>query len=131
VHPSLEKIHGLYESGDASFFANIGSLVEPVTLAEYRSGAKRTPPSIGAHDVQQRVAQTVVSDNMSAKGVLGRILSALADPKVRDDPLNAVGYSLNGLQKALEGSGHAEVIDLNADDGFSPASCDRDDFREI
>ncbi|KAH8075738.1 hypothetical protein JL721_1759 [Aureococcus anophagefferens] len=73
VHPSLEKIHGLYEDGDASFFANIGSLVEPLTLAEYRSGAKRTPPSIGAHDVQQRLAQTVVSDNMSAKGVLGRI----------------------------------------------------------
>ena len=129
VHPSLEKIHGLYENGDASFFANIGSLVEPLTLAEYRSGAKRTPPSIGAHDVQQRLAQTVVSDNMSAKGVLGRILSALADPKVRDDPLNAVGYSLNGLQKALEGSGHAEVIDLNADDGFSRL-IDYDELKE-
>ncbi|KAH8060839.1 DUF1800-containing protein [Aureococcus anophagefferens] len=107
VHPSLDKIHGLYETGDASFFANIGSLVEPLTLAEYRSGAKRTPPSIGAHDVQQRLAQTVV----------------------RDDPLNAVGYSLNGLQKALEGSGHAEVIDLNADDGFSRL-IDYDELKE-
>ena len=127
MHPSLANVHGLYEDGDAAWFANVGPLVEPITVDEYRSGAKRTPPSIGAHNVQQRIAQSVHSDDMNAQGVMGRILDALSNPKA--NPLNAVGYSLNGMQKALEGSGAADVVDLNGGNGNFPRLLDYDRLR--
>ena len=59
MHPSLARIKELYEDGDASWFTNIGPMIEPLTVAERNAGTKRVPPSIGAHDVQQRHAQTV------------------------------------------------------------------------
>ena len=70
MHPSLARIKELYEDGDASWFTNIGPMIEPLTVAERNAGTKRVPPSIGAHDVQQRHAQTVQPDNMNARGVL-------------------------------------------------------------
>ena len=39
---------------------------------------------------------------MNARGVLGRILKSLADP-ASDEKVSAAGFSLNGMQKALEG----------------------------
>ena len=103
MHPSLARIKELYEDGDASWFTNIGPMIEPLTVAERNAGTKRVPPSIGAHDVQQRHAQTVQPDNMNARGVLGRILKTLADP-ANDEKVSAAGFSLNGMQKALEGA---------------------------
>ncbi|KAJ8608978.1 hypothetical protein CTAYLR_008963 [Chrysophaeum taylorii] len=125
MHPSLQNVHDMYQQGEASWFANIGPLVEPITVEELRAGTKRTPPSVGAHDVQQRIAQSVHSDNMNARGVMGRILNAinifrrrrllrvLADP-TGSSKLNAVGFSLDGSPKALEGSGAADIVDLNS-----------------
>ena len=35
LHPSLEKMQTLYQAGDAAFYANVGSLVEPLTVEDY------------------------------------------------------------------------------------------------
>jgi len=34
LHPKLSKLQALYNAGDAAMVANIGSLIEPVTLEQ-------------------------------------------------------------------------------------------------
>ena len=48
----------LYDAGDLNFFANIGSLVEPVTLEEWKADAKKVPPNLFAHNSQTVAAST-------------------------------------------------------------------------
>ena len=48
LHPSLEKMQTLYQAGDAAFYANVGSLVEPLTVEDWKAGIKRVPRSVGA-----------------------------------------------------------------------------------
>ena len=45
-------VQRLYNEGDAAFFTNVGTLVEPMTKAEYLAKEKRRPPNLVAHDVQ-------------------------------------------------------------------------------
>ena len=97
----------LYQAGDAAFYANVGSLVEPLTVEDWKAGIKRVPRSVGAHNQQQKAAQNLDADRLTARGVMGRMLDALDR-----DGFNAVGYSLGGLVKALDGSGDADVVDL-------------------
>jgi hypothetical protein len=68
---------GKYNDGDASFFANIGALVEPMNKAEYKSGEKAKPRNLFAHNSQQTHAQTIEPQATAATGILGKIKDAL------------------------------------------------------
>ena len=116
LHPNLQRIGELYDDGDAALFANIGPLVEPLTVEEWSAGAKATPPSVGAHNVQRRHAQTLDPTNEIARGFLGRALKVLDG-----EGFNAAGYTLGGLPKALEGSEGVPVVDLNSNGGGGAA----------
>jgi cullin-associated NEDD8-dissociated protein 1 len=100
VHPSLTLVKQLYEDGDASFVANIGSLVEPIpSIDEFRAKSVAIPPSIGSHSTQTKQAQSVHADHAGAKGVLGR--------------MKAQGYSIYGNEKATQGKVAPIQIDMN------------------
>jgi hypothetical protein len=62
-------LHSLYQSGELSFIANIGQLVEPLTVAEFRdrNSIKKKPPGIGAHNIAQRAAQNLHAQETNAK----------------------------------------------------------------
>jgi cullin-associated NEDD8-dissociated protein 1 len=77
IHPSLPTLKALYDEGDAAFIANVGPLVEPLTKDEYERDLKEQPPSLFAHNTQQRLTQTVHSQDSRASGVLGRIGDAI------------------------------------------------------
>ena len=66
---------------------------------------------------------------MNARGVLGRILKSLADP-ASDEKVSAAGFSLNGMQKALEGAGAAEVVDLTSNSGGFSGLIDYDKLKD-
>ncbi len=94
VHPSLTFVKQLYEEGDASFIANIGSLIEPVpSRAEFRAKSVRIPPSIGSHNTQTKQAQSVHAQHAGAKGILGRMVDTLT---FQAGPLKTQGYSIYG-----------------------------------
>ena len=69
---------------------------------------KSLPPSLYAHDVQQRVAQSVHTDVPHAKGVLGRLMDALtSQPTAYRTGL----YSTGGNVKMVEGAQAADIVD--------------------
>eukprot|EP00808_Paulinella_micropora_P028586 g59653.t1 len=104
VHPSMPFLQQLYKDGDAAFMANIGNLVEPVTKQDFINrdkSKKQFPPSLFAHNVQQRHLQNLDPQTTSAKGVAGRAIQSLLE---QPEPFKTDLFSLMGNTKILEGS---------------------------
>lgn len=97
VNSVMQNIHRLYNAGDALFVANTGTLVEPLTKAEYLSKTKARPPQLFAHNTQQNLGQTLDTSNpQQTSGVLGRMVDSLRNRGTRCGM-----YSINGAQKAV------------------------------
>lgn len=73
VHPSFSRLQELYNGGKMAFLANVGTLVAPITKAEYRSGGAAIPPYLFSHNDQQVQWQTSVPDSPRKIGWGGRL----------------------------------------------------------
>ena len=71
INPVMPHLQRLYNQGDAAMLANVGPLVEPITKQEYKEKKKRVPPSLFAHNTQQRVTASVHAQYGQAKGIVG------------------------------------------------------------
>jgi cullin-associated NEDD8-dissociated protein 1 len=80
VHKSLNFVKKLYDDGEAAFISNVGNLVEPLTLGQYRSRQKRRCFGTFSHSDQQNGAQTLKCQDFGtgARGAGGRIADALS-----------------------------------------------------
>lgn len=107
VHPAMPKIKALYDSGDTAFVANVGAMVEPVTLAQYKARSRRLPPSLFAHNVMQRSIQNLNAQVVSAEGVLGRITQAITEGP---QPFKTALFSLSGRVKMVQGKLPVDMI---------------------
>jgi uncharacterized protein (DUF1501 family) len=61
LHPSMPGLQGLFNAGRLAVVANMGSLVEPLTRAEYRAGTKKRPDNLFSHSDQQVQSQTSIA----------------------------------------------------------------------
>jgi uncharacterized protein (DUF1501 family) len=86
LHPSLVEVQGLFGQGQLALLANTGTLVQPVTLAQYNAGTVALPPQLFSHANQQVQWQSSVPDQPFTTGWGGRladIVNALnTNPKV-------------------------------------------------
>jgi uncharacterized protein (DUF1501 family) len=86
LHPSLVEVQGLFGSGTLALLANTGTLVQPVTLAQYKAGTVALPPQLFSHADQQVQWQSSIPDQPFTTGWGGRvadIVNALnSNPKV-------------------------------------------------
>ena len=102
LHPQLTAIRDAYDDGDAIAVANIGTLVEPITKAQYEeAGSVQLPPQLFAHNVQERAVNSLHAQAPSAQGVLGRAMAAL---ETQAAPYRSRLFSIAGSTKILEGS---------------------------
>jgi uncharacterized protein (DUF1501 family) len=115
LHPALPGLAALYRSGDASFVATVGTLVEPVTKA--RLAGARLPYQLYAHNVQTRSVDTLDPAKNGLSGHLGRINDELTRMGVR-----AAAYSLAGNQISLVGRPGASAApdQLSGASGVTP-----------
>jgi cullin-associated NEDD8-dissociated protein 1 len=111
LHPDMTTLQQEYVNGDAAMIANVGPLVQPVTKRTLARGAPR-PPSLYSHNTQRLTAQNVHAQaSSSAKGVMGRMLAALAVESPSGEPPHRVkSYSIAGNTKIMEGSLEAPNI---------------------
>jgi len=86
LHPSLPEVQQLFAGGNLAILANAGTLVQPVTLAQYNSGSAALPPQLFSHANQQVQWQSSVPDQPFTTGWGGRladIVNALnTNPKI-------------------------------------------------
>eukprot|EP01043_Picozoa_sp_COSAG02_P008440 COSAG02_NODE_270_length_26392_cov_29.151980_3_plen_1648_part_00 len=106
THPALTKVKELWDAGQASWFANIGTLIAPITRDDFQRKVNR-PGGLFGHDSQQREAQSVHAQNKGASGVLGRIVDALT---TQENPYRSKVYSMYGIRKLVEGAVPPTVI---------------------
>ena len=72
LHSSLTELKSLFDQRKMAVIANAGTLVEPLTKAQYLNGSGRRPPQLFSHSDQQVQWQTSVPDVASRTGWGGR-----------------------------------------------------------
>jgi uncharacterized protein (DUF1501 family) len=79
LHPALPGLQSLWASGNLAIVANVGTLVQPLTKAQYLSTATIKPESLFSHIDQQHQWQASISSTSSSNsGWGGRLSDQLA-----------------------------------------------------
>ena len=76
LHPSLTGLHDLWGQGAVAIAVNTGTLVQPITRAEYLAGVGR-PYQLFSHSDQQTSWQTSVGQGHAGSGWGGRLADRL------------------------------------------------------
>ena len=76
-HPNMPELQNLFNQGKLGLVANVGTLVAPVTRAQYLAGGAAVPPQLFSHADQSVQWQTSVPDVISKTGWGGRMADVL------------------------------------------------------
>ena len=114
LHPSASGLHNLYGQGKLAVLANVGTLVQPTTLAMYRAG-RGLPPQLGSHNDQSIQWQSSLPDRTFETGWGGR----LADVVDALNNNNQVSMSIT-LQGANSFQVGRKVVQFAAGSGGAP-----------
>ena len=77
LHPALAPLTPAYAAGKMALVVNAGTLLAPLTKAEYNSGGAAVPPYLFSHNDQQVQWQTSVPDASRRVGWGGRLADHL------------------------------------------------------
>ena len=80
IHPACPGLQNLFNTGKAATMFNVGSLVYPITRAQYTSGTVKTPPQLFSHSDQQQQWQTSLPDKPATTGWGGRLGDLITNP---------------------------------------------------
>ncbi len=72
LHPAMTGLQGLFNQGKAAVVANVGTLAQPLTQAQYRSNGLR-PSNLFSHSDQQFLWHASAADNSVRSGWGGRV----------------------------------------------------------
>ncbi len=77
LHPSCPELQTLFGEGKLAFLFNTGTLVYPITRAQYMAGTTAKPPQLFSHADQQTQWQTSIPDQPPTTGWGGRCADLL------------------------------------------------------
>lgn len=131
IHPSMTGVKTLFDQGKATFLCNVGSLIEPTDLAQYRTQAN-LPLGLFSHsDLQQHWMTSVPQSRSQVTGWAGRMADLMTD-SVNLNPSISMNMSLDNVNLMQTGgsvvpyivtdSGAQEVNWYNAPPSWTQAS---------
>ena len=77
LHPNLTGLQGLFAGGQLAVMANVGTLGQPLTRAQYLAGGTALPVNLFSHSDQQAQWQTAQFAGFSPTGWAGRTADKL------------------------------------------------------
>lgn len=77
LHPSCPELQTLFGEGKLALLFNTGTLVYPITRAQYLAGTVKQPPQLFSHADQQTQWQTSIPDQPPTTGWGGRVADLL------------------------------------------------------
>lgn len=77
LHPNVPELQALFEQGQLALLSNVGTLVEPTSLQQYRDRSVTLPLGLFSHSDQSMHWQTSMPDQRSAVGWGGRMADIL------------------------------------------------------
>lgn len=78
LNPNLAGLDTFFGQGKMAVLANVGTLVEPITRAEYLAKSKKYPSSLFSHSDQQFQWSTSISSGTPRTGWAGRLADVTA-----------------------------------------------------
>ena len=78
LHPSCPELQTLFGEGKLALLFNTGTLVFPITRAQYQSGVLQKPPQLFSHSDQVTQWQTSIPDRPPLTGWGGRCADLMA-----------------------------------------------------
>jgi len=73
LHPSIPEVQALFNSGNAAFLANVGTLLQPTTQAQYLANSASAPVNLFSHPDQQSEWQNQMASSTGLSGWAGRM----------------------------------------------------------
>ncbi|MFZ9681636.1 MAG: DUF1501 domain-containing protein [Cephaloticoccus sp.] len=117
IHPSMPEVRDLFNAGNLAFVANVGSLIRPTTLADYKAG-RHHPVSLYSHADQIKQWQTCIPDQRTAIGWGGRAADVIRS--LNQPGIVSMNISLAGLSIFLTGRDvFGYSVSANGADGLS------------
>jgi uncharacterized protein (DUF1501 family) len=77
LHPSMPEVQALFDKNNAAFLANVGTLLSPITAAQYQARQVITPSNLFSHPDQQLEWQNQMQNGQGSSGWAGRIADKL------------------------------------------------------
>ncbi len=78
-HPSMPQVRSLFAQGRLAVVGNVGALVAPLDVQQYRNNSVPLPPRLFSHSDQQRFWQTLQGQNSRTSGWAGRMADLLGE----------------------------------------------------
>jgi uncharacterized protein (DUF1501 family) len=78
LHPACPELQTLFGEGKLATLFNVGTLIYPITRAQYQSGVLNKPPQLFSHSDQVTQWQTSIPDQPPLTGWGGRCADLLA-----------------------------------------------------
>lgn len=100
-HPNLQPLKELYDQKKLAVVANAGTLIAPITMADYKAGKNR-PPNLFSHSDQQMLWQGLLPGEIVRTGWGGRLADRLVSANAGQKVPTMV--SVSGTQ--IFNSGH-------------------------
>ena len=77
LHPRLTDLQNLFNSNHLAFVANVGTLSQPITRAQYQQRSLSVPANLFSHSDQQQEWQSLAVDGFGRTGWAGRMADKL------------------------------------------------------
>lgn len=77
LHPSMTELAGLYTNKNLAILANVGTLVAPLTKAQYLAPGSKVPSNLFSHSDQQQEWQSSLAQGQASTGWGGRVADLL------------------------------------------------------
>ncbi len=107
LHPSMGGMQSIFNQGNLAFVSNVGTLIEPTTIEQVRSGSFLRPRALFSHNSQQHEWQTSVPQDLDhATGWLGRVADIINQP--------SAGFNNSSVSMNISLSGN-NVLQLGSD----------------
>jgi len=71
-HPRFTSMQSLFNNKQLAVLANVGTLVQPTTAAQFRNGGAALPMNLFSHSDQEAQMQTAILDKTAVTGWAGR-----------------------------------------------------------
>jgi uncharacterized protein (DUF1501 family) len=90
-HPNCPELAALFNAGNLALVANVGTIVQPTTVAQAQSGSVPLPPQLFSHIDQQNQWATSIPQSLNLYGWGGRI----ADLLIQKGVTSKIGSSIS------------------------------------
>jgi len=133
LHPQLGPLRGLYSHGKLAIVANVGTLLKPITKAEYQQGGP-VPLNLFSHSDQQQQWQMATVPGAPHNGWAGRaadIISALNAPSTFPVSVSTAGNSLFLTGERPQASLINGSLGLDGSDGSLAANARDAAFQHV